>query len=372
MPILALVLVLTACGDGRFAVLKDTDIETDSKYVYISTPWSDFTKSERVQALIEAKRMIIETLQRELPDNMVTRRAVAALSDSNNKKIAEILQLTEKWINDHQDRLNRFGFRPQDFIPSAAIISFGGGGKLDVSHDKLPSGAKKKASEEVTEAVANAARKKVKAGRAGAAIGGLGLLKNGGSFTIGVIIVPMKVIKIHKITKEVSESWYRFKMSIVGIPDVNLVVRGQKRGKAGLRMGLGFVFGELQDPKDFSGFSIGYSLNYKYGAQELTPRIGKDERSTLGFYDKDSNWQERKGHGLNIKVAALKRKIRGIFQNIYVIASSRLGLQQGSDHEYNAGPVIKLNKIIELLTGQDFSDLESDRIPTSDQAESSP
>lgn len=364
MPILVFVLTLTACGDGQFNAPKDTTIETDSKYIYLSTPWVDFTKAERVQALIEAKRMIIETLQREIPDNIVTRRAVAALGDSNKQEVEEILETADKWINDHQDRLNRFGFRLQDFIPSAAIISFGGGGKLDIGNDKL---ARETASE-ATEAAADAAKKKAKVGRAGAAIGGLGLLKNGGSFTIGVIIVPMKVVKIHKLTKEVSESWYRFKMSIVGIPDVNLVVRGQKRGKAGLRMGLGFVFGELQDPKDFRGLSIGYSLNYKYGAQELTSKI-EDGRSTLGFLDKNGKWQERKGHGLNIKVAALKREVRGIFQNIYVIASSRLGLQQGSDHEYNIGPVLKLNKIVELITGQDFSDLESDKLPVSDQAE---
>ena len=341
----ALLCLLLACGVQYTAQVLDTDIEADDKYVYLITPWIDFTKADRVQALIEARRMIVTALQREFPSNIVTRKTIAALSSMDDKGIAEVMSLADKWINNHQDRLNRFGFRLQNFIPSAAIISFGGGGRLHIDSDKLTKSTTSKAS-------------KVSP-RAGLAAGGLGLLKNGGSFTIGIIIVPVKVIKIHKITKEVEEAWYRFRMSIVGIPDVNLVVQGQKRGKVGLRMGLGFVFGELQKPQEFSGFSIGYSLNYKYGKQELQTRADKDGRTMLGFEDANGVWQERMGHGLNIKVAALKRSLQGAFQNIYVIASSRLGLQHGSDHEYNAGPVIKLNKILELLTGQDLSELHA-------------
>ena len=340
-----LLCLLIACGGQPTAQVLDTDIDSDGKYIYLITPWIDFTKADQVQALLEARRMIVTALQREFPTSIVTRKAIESLSSMDDKGIADILTLADKWINNHQDRLNRFGFRLQNFIPSAAIISFGGGGQLHIDSDKLAKNAQSKASKASP--------------RAGLAAGGLGLLKNGGSFTIGIIIVPVKVIKIHKITKEVEESWYRFRMSIVGIPDVNLVVQGQKRGKVGLRMGLGFVFGELQKPQEFSGFSIGYSLNYKYGKQELQTRADKDGRTMLGFEDANGAWQERMGHGLNIKVAALKRNLKGAFQNIYVIASSRLGLQHGSDHEYNAGPVIKLNKILELLTGQDFSELNA-------------
>ncbi len=350
-----------ACGRQQVAWLMDTDIEADSKYIYLVTPWIDFTKADRVQALIEARRLIVATLRQEFPPNVVTRKAIDALNSMENDRIAEVLELADKWINSHQDRLNRFGFRPQNFIPSAAIISFGGGGQLKVGNDKLQKAVTPKATESTAKAATKAAKTLSASNkRAGLAAGGLGLLRNGGSFTIGIVIVPVKVIKIHRITKDVEESWYRFRLSIVGIPDVNVVVQGQKRGKVGLRVGLGFVFGELQKPEDFSGFSIGYSLNYKYGSKELATRVDKDGRSTLGFLDSQGNWQERVGHGLNIKVAALKRSIKGAFQNVYVIASSRLGLQQGRDHEYNAGPVIKLNKLIELLTGQDLSELETE------------
>ena len=363
---LAFCLCLAACGMPHPAQLLDTDIETDSKYVYLITPWIDFTKAERVQALIEARRMIVATLREEFPPNIVTRHAIDALRSMEDERIAAVLDLADKWINDHQDRLNRFGLRLQNFMPSAAIISFGGGGQVQIDNDKLAKGVKrevaKEVAKEVAEEAAETAAKTAKGAvpkRVGIAAGGMGLLRNGGSFTIGIIIVPVKVIKIHKLTKDVVESRFRFRMSVVGIPDVNIVVQGQKRGKMGGRLGLGFVFGELQKPQDFSGFSLGYSLNYKYGATELAHRFNKDGRSTLGFYDKDDKWQERMGHGLNIKVAALKRNLKGVFQNIYVIASSRLGLQQGRDHEYNAGPVIKLNRLIELLTGQDLSELES-------------
>ncbi len=355
---LSLVLSVVACGEQRVAQLKDTDIEMDSKYIYLTTPWIDFTKAERVQALLEARRLIVTALREEFPPHIVTRRTIDALNSMADERLAEVIASADKWINDHQDRFNRFGFRLQDFIPSAAIISFGGGGQLLVG-DNL----KKKATREVAAEATEAATKTAKAAsgaRAGLAAGGMGLLRNGGSFTIGVVIVPVKIIKIHKLTKEVEESWYRFRMSVVGIPDVNIVVQGRKRGKVGLRMGLGFVFGELQRPQDFSGFSVGYSLNYKYGATELLHRVDQDGRVMLGSEDKNGKWQERRGVGLNIKVAALKRSIKGAFQNIYVVASSRLGLQQGSDHEYNAGPVIKLNKLIELLTGQDLSDLGDD------------
>ena len=355
-------LVLTACGGGSSARLMDTDIETDSKYIYLVTPWIDFTKAERAQALIEARRLIVATLQEEFPHNMVTENAITALNSMEDKRIREVLALADKWINDHQDRLNRFGFRLQNFIPSAAIISFGGGGQMNKLNGKIDDNAVRKAATETGQA-AQKVSKAAGSARTSLAASGAGLLRNGGSFTIGIVIVPVKVIKIHKVTKDIEESWYRFRMSIVGIPDVNLVVQGQKRGKVGLRMGLGFVFGELQKPQDFSGFSVGYSLNYKYGKTELQHRTDDDGRAILGFYDNDGNWHERMGHGLNIKVAALRRSIKGsaAFQNIYVIASSRLGLQHGSDHEYNAGPVIKLNKLVELLTGQDLTAITPDK-----------
>ena len=345
-----------SCSHEPVARHKDTAIVSDKKYVYLSTPWVDFTKRDRLQALLEAKKVIITALRRQFPDNRVTRAVIDNLEKMDNKELDSVLTLSEEWINDHQDRLNRFGFRPQNFIPSAAIISFGGGGKLDFANDKIPDNASKNtAKQEVIDRA-----KKVPAVARGAAIGGLGLLRNGGSFTVGIIIVPMKVIKIHKITKEVEESWFRFKMSVVGIPDVNLVVQGNKRGRAGLRLGIGLVFGELQEPEDFGGFSIGYSFNYKYGATELVRRVDKDGRSLLGFFDNNDNWHERKGHGINIKVAALMRSFSASFQNVYVIASYRLGLQQGSDHEYNAGPVLKLNRLLELLTGQNLSELDDE------------
>ena len=347
------VVLTTGCSHEPVAQPKDTTIVSDNKYVYLSTPWVDFTRRDRLQALLEAKRVIIATLHRQFPNNSVSETVIDNLQAQDSKKFDHALKMAEQWINNHQDRLNRFGFRPQDFIPSAAIISFGGGGKLDFTNDKIP------VDNKATSKQGTAAKKVPSVGRA-AAIGGLGLLRNGGSFTVGIVIVPMKVTKIHKITKEIEESWYRFKISIVGIPDVNLVVQGNKRGRAGLRLGVGLVFGELQDPEDFGGLSVGYSFNYKYGATELVKKVDKEGRSLLGFFDKDNVWHERKGHGVNIKVAALMRSFSASFQNVYVIASYRLGLQQGSDHEYNAGPVLKLNRLLELLTGQDLSELKEE------------
>lgn len=351
---ICLSVVLISCSHEPVARLLDTAIVSDNKYIYLSTPWVDFSRRDRLQALLEAKKIIIEALRRQFPNNYVTESIVNSLKATNSEELAHILKMTERWINNHQDRLNQFGFRPQDFIPSAAIISFGGGGKLDFANDKIPENSGKNIAKQ------GRPNRRV-AGRGAVAMGGLGLLRNGGSFTVGIVIVPMKVIKIHKITKEVEESWYRFKMSVVGIPDVNLIVQGNKRGRAGLRLGIGLVFGELQDPEDFGGFSIGYSFNYKYGTTELVQRVDKEGQSLLGFYDNDNVWHERKGHGLNIKVAALMRNLSASFQNVYIIASYRLGLQQGSDHEYNAGPVLKLNRLLELLTGQDLSDIDNDK-----------
>ena len=353
-----ILLVLTSCSHEPVAWHKDTRIVADNKYIYLSTPWVDFTKRDRLQALLEAKRIIVATLRRQFPDNSVTEEVIDKLEATDREELERVLVMTERWINDHQDRLNRFGFRPQNFIPSAAIISFGGGGKLDFANDKIPASSGKSVAKQGSEELSKLRKVPAVGGKAGVAMGGLGLLRNGGSFTVGIVIVPMKIIKIHKITKEIEESWYRFKMSVVGIPDVNLVVQGSKRGRAGLRLGVGLVFGELQDPEDFGGFSIGYSFNYKYGATELVQRVDKEGRSLLGFFDNDNVWHERKGHGINIKVAALMRSLGASFQNVYIIASYRLGLQQGSDHEYNAGPVLKLNRLLELLTGQDLSELD--------------
>ena len=63
--IFCLLLWLAACGGQQVAQLLDTDIEADSKYIYLVTPWIDFTKADRVQALIEARRLIVATLRKE-------------------------------------------------------------------------------------------------------------------------------------------------------------------------------------------------------------------------------------------------------------------------------------------------------------------
>lgn len=330
------------------SVFADTEITEDNRYVYISTPWVDFTRQERVEALTSAKRMVMQVLEDRIPYYRITKDLIKKFSNTSDRDITESLQGIEKWLNEHQDRLNRFGFRAQDLIPSALIISVNGSG-LTSARARLGATAAKE--------IAEAGKKKP--------VGGLGLaganfFNKGGSITIAFIIVPFMLTKIDKLTKKIIESKYRFKVSVVGIPDVAIVVHGSSDARLDMGVGVGFVFGELDDPKDFGGFSFGYSLIYRFSNKNIHYRADDDGLVRLGYYD-GNVWKDAKGRGLNIKVAALKRSLKGLFQNVYVIASSRFGVTHNTDHELSTGPVLKINKIMELITGQDMNGLEASR-----------
>ena len=347
--------LLVSCGNSSSSRLANTTIGEDSKYVYIATPWVDFSKEEQRQALLEAKKIIIETLHERIPNNKISKTVIELLNSAPDKQLTDTLKKMENWVNNHQDRFNKFGFRLYDLIPSALIISIGGAVMQSRRHNyEVAKAGGKKISKEIAEEASSLGKGKL----AGLGVAGVNLLQKGGSLTIGIIIIPYRVSKIHKITKEVKESRYRFKVSLVGIPDVSIVVRAEDHSNLSLRLGLGFVFGELNDPDEFSGFSFGYSLNYRFGNQSLTTRLDENSATRLGFYE-GSKWHDHKGNGLNIKIAALKRNFKGLFQNVYVIASTRHGILQDTYHEYNAGPVLKLNKIVEMFTGQDFTEMET-------------
>ena len=324
----------------------DTEITEDNRYIYVSTPWSDFTRRERVEALATAKHMIMRVLEERIPYYRVTRNLIKRFGNTSDRELTDSLHGIEKWLNEHQDRFNRFGFRGQDLIPSALIISVSGGGFANARGNRVGASVAKE--------IAEAGRKKPVGG---AGLAGINFFNKGGSITIAFIIVPFMLTKIDKLTKKVSVSKYRFKVSVVGIPDVAITVHGDNNARLNMGVGVGFVFGELNDPKDFSGFSFGYSLNYRFSKVNLQYRVDDDGLLRLGHYEGKA-WQDAKGQGLNIKIAALKRNLKGLFQNIYVIASSRFGLTHNTDHEYSTGPVLKINKIIELITGQDMNRLD--------------
>lgn len=251
-----------------------------SSHVYLIIPFHEMTQPERYGLIESSQRVLIDELNDFLPDSDLTSEALELL-DQNSQDITHLISDLDHYvyenIRDHDPLQSIYSAR--DAIPSAFMFLVGG--RFSVNFK----------------------------------------LGGGGSATFALVTVPTKIIKINKITGEKLE-YYALRCGIVVFPVLN--IGGGIGGGASLRAGLGLVWGDLEDPEDFYGTTIGVSGSLAFGV------------------------------GNNFKVGTLLG-LTGI-KNLYATATWQSGAVAELSAHLNVGvivPVKEFIKTISAVTGEE-------------------
>lgn len=251
-----------------------------SSHFYTIIPFHELHQTERLKVIEDSHKVLIEELERFLPENTVTRTAMEVLSN-NTDNFAELVHdlnvYVDEKVQEHESLQSIYS--AHDMIPSAFMILVGGKVSLNFK------------------------------------VGG------GGSATFAVVVVPSKIIKTNKITR-VTEEYYSLRAGIAVFPIVN--IGGGFGGGAAVRAGVGLVWGDLTDPEDFYGTSIGVSGSLAYGV------------------------------GNNFKIGALIG-FTGI-KNIYATGAWQVGAIAEAAAHINIGAVVPVTdfiKTINVATGEE-------------------
>lgn len=199
---------------SSFSALAAQYKETGSHY-YTIIPFHELHQTERLKVIEDSHKVLIRELKKHVPGGRVTRSALTLLEENTNEfanLTHELNTYVDEKVQEHSSLQSVYS--TNDMIPSAFMLLVGG---------KVSANFK---------------------------IGG------GGSATFAVIVVPSKVIKTNKVTR-VTEEYFALRAGIAVFPLIN--VGGGIGGGAAIRAGLGLVWGDLTDPTNFYGTSIGVS-----------------------------------------------------------------------------------------------------------------
>jgi hypothetical protein len=190
-------------------------IRDNERYTTYIIPVNELVAKDKVEAINQSIAILNEEVDNILPKSMrssLNKSAVDKLIKYNNdhgEKLLEDLNFVAKTGNTDYFRLHQS-------IPSAYMALFGG---------KLSANIK---------------------------IGG------GLSGTLALVIMPAKIIRIDKLTGEQS-AHYSIKMNVILLPILD--VGGGAGGGATIRVGLGAIWGHLDDVTHFGGLVAGGSGN---------------------------------------------------------------------------------------------------------------
>ncbi|MEK6706876.1 MAG: hypothetical protein AABZ06_13920 [Bdellovibrionota bacterium] len=214
----------TYAGKPRGSYITTTRVTRDAHFVYYRTPWKEMLNSERREA-IEAS---IEALKNTL----------LTFSHKHEKKINTLVNALKKshelnGIASDAEELARvaenYGFKLYEAIPSGFMVFVGGKFTAELK------------------------------------IGG------GGSGTIAMVVVPVKVQPVRIETGQKVRPHLELDWSLVFIPSVD--VGGGIGAGASFRIGAGLVWGRFKRAKDFAGpmLSISKSIECAVG---LNVKVG--------------------------------------------------------------------------------------------------
>ena len=190
-------------------------IRDNGRYTTYIIPVNELVAKDRVEAINQSIAILNDEIDHILPQSMKsnfnksTVEKLIKYNKENGEKLLEDLNFVAKTGNPDY-------FRAHQAIPSAYMALFGG---------KLSANIK-----------------------IGGALSG----------TLALVIMPAKIIKIDKLTGE-QFAHYSLKMNIILLPILD--VGGGAGGGAAVRIGLGAVWGQLDDVTDFDGLVAGGSEN---------------------------------------------------------------------------------------------------------------
>lgn len=218
----ALSILSLLCAFGAQAGAPE--ITRDERYVYVRTPYNLAYDDEVERAIQEHLELLHQELEKLLPENQVTRKALEKLEEQY-PKIDDVLE----FLRDHSASYDEEAFHWHEAIPSAYLVYAGG---------KFTANLK---------------------------IGG------GGSVSIGLIFRPVNVVRHDMVTKQV-DTYREWDSFLIALPNINF--GGGIGGGPRFRFGAGVIWGDLKNLSDFVGpvgavsgtVVVGAGVNYKIGA----------------------------------------------------------------------------------------------------------
>ena len=185
------------------------------RYIYISTPWHELSSKARGEAVDQA----YDYIQENLDELLETAGGVEAVMEKpvnfiikHQKEINNISENAGFYVQDYNP-----GFAAYQMLPSAIVVTFS------------------------------------------AAKSSLFKLSVGGSFSIGLVIMPLSVKRIDKLDPKNVKEYLTFRGSVCIIPVANAGIATGIGGGGEVRVGFGLIFGNMSDPSDFYGITAGIS-----------------------------------------------------------------------------------------------------------------
>ncbi len=271
---------IVGCGaqsGSSVSEVKDTAILNKGRYVYFTTPWRDFVSSERAEAVVDAQNFVVGRMKKVFPDSEIT-EATSKELNANKQQIEDILKDADSWFLDKRDEINEIGI---DFktvlVPSAFMIV---------------TGMKKTIN---------------------TAVGG------GFDITVGAVVIPTKVTRIDKVTKDV-KTWTSLRVSLVGLPAIQVGAGVGVDLGVTYKFGVGMIWNKLDRPEDFTGFAAGFagSYNMGFGNSVKVGLLKRDSKSdTLGNPFAFASWNtgaaaQTEWHGFGGYVLPLSKYVKAL------------------------------------------------------------
>jgi hypothetical protein len=238
-----LLILLTSLSFQSMSLAK-TEVYQDQTYIYFKTPLKELAQYERRHLIRESMDLLLGYVKQYLSfSTQLNQRGQIELLKSAHDQLDPMVADVEKYVNPR----NLPGLRWVDAIPSGILVFAGGA---------FTQGLK---------------------------------LSGGGSVSLGVVIVPSRVIVIEKTTQKVT-TYYPLETALVLMPSLNLGV-GVGGGGPRIRVGAGLIWGTLESPEDFAGLSMGISggitalqgVNYKAAILRQYSKAYYNVFGTLAF-----------------------------------------------------------------------------------------
>lgn len=271
------IIALTSCGGSydQESQVNDTVIKSDSRNVYFITPWKDTFREDKVTALNDGIEALRNILSKNQSITNITSDPLERLRFSS-QELGPHLDQIEGFMNQGARSIEDLGLSMVDVVPSAFMIVVGGG-----------------------------LTAKMKLG-----VGGGGLL--------AFVIMPAKVVTVNQATRKSTEQW-KFLISVSAIAHGD-VGAGVKAGGS-FKAGIGFIWGDLNHPREFRGLAAGVS-------------------HSIDLFG-----------GTDIKIMALKRSSESLISNFFAITTVGAGLGAGAEITWTGSAVLGMDSVVESIFG---------------------
>lgn len=264
----------------------------DSRYIYQTTPYSESLSSHpQTEMILSTSLKVFQNYLLKLIDAGVIPKEQGSFEDlkklsRSEKDISVAIKTIDDWTTAAR-RQAPYLFSGTDLLPDAFLVF--GGGKFSANFG----------------------------------IGG------GASLMLGLVVLPVQVTKIDKMTSKVVETYVSARVALVGwaSPELGTGVGGGARGRLGVGMLWNFNH-EFNSPEQFVGFGLGVSKSLVLGPA-----------------------------GINVKAGTINNvDMSGWVDFVYATAAWEFGVAATAEVHMNGTVIMPMAKIMEIInaSGQQY------------------